>query len=380
MILFALHILLSLSLPPATDPASAGNDDDINIDFLHSEMKSMVLQGSNSFEMAEDGTGYVNSITADAPFRRARRGILLVGNGDTLRALEPFKGSTQGIEAYSEAVNEYAANLPENINIYCMPVPTAVAYYCPESAQRYTASPRSAMLDLFRRLDSRVIPVDIYPTLGQHASEPIYSRTDHHWAPLGAYYAAGCFASVAGAPFRLLSDFEEHSVPGYVGTMGKFSADKAVANAPEDFTYYTPLDTDYRVNYVEYNIRRPKGATIGTVTGESDPHEGPFFYSSFSGAASYLTFMGGDARLTHVTTSANTGRRLMILKDSFGNALPPYLFAAFDEIHVVDCRYFTRNIVDYVNEHNISDVLFVNNMTHVVSLRTSEAYRRYLIQ
>ena len=47
---------------------------------------------------------------------------------------------------------------------------------------------------------------------------------------------------------------------------------------------------------------------------------------------------------------------------------------------MVDCRYFTKNIVSYVADNNISDILFVNNMTHAVSLRTSEAYRRYLIQ
>lgn len=375
MITLFILLLLSAGITPEVP-----KDEDINVDFLHSEMEAIALGGASTFEMAADGTDYVNRITADSPFRRVRRGILVVGRGDTVRALEPFKGSGEGIDAYASVVNEYASRLPENIAIYCMPVPTAVAYYCPESASRYTASPRRAMLDLFSQLDSRVTPVDIYPTLGLHASEPIYSRTDHHWAPLGAYYAAGCFAKVSGTPFRPLSDYVEHSVDGYVGTMGRFSADKEVQQAPEEFVYYTPLDSTYSVNYVKYSIHRPKGATIGTVTGESGPEEGPFFYGSFSGAASYLTFMGGDSRLTHIRTGANTGRRLLILKDSFGNALPPYLFSSFDEIHVVDCRYFTRNIIDYVTENNVSDVLFVNNMTHAVSLRTSEAYRRYLVQ
>lgn len=378
IITLPLLILLASSALPEADKDI---DKDIDVDFLHSEMEAVAAGGSSAFDMAIDAPDYVNRLTAESPFRRVRRGILLVGGGDTVRALEPFKGSTEGIEAYAAAVNEYAARLPEEVNVYCMPVPTAVAFYCPDAASRYTASPRRAMLDLFSRLDPKVTPVDIYPTLGVHASEPIYSRTDHHWAPLGAYYAAGCFASVAGTPFRPLTDYAEHSTDGYVGTMGRFSADRAVRRSPEKFVYYTPLDSaSYSVDYVKYSIRKAKGATIGTVTGESEPEQGPFFYRSFSGASSYLTFMGGDTRLTRVTTSAGTGRRLLILKDSFGNAIPPYLFASFDEIHVVDCRYFTRNILSYVTDHAISDVLFVNNMTHAVSLRTSEAYRRYLIQ
>lgn len=374
-----LHSILCLPLLLA---AATDVNPDINIDAMHDEMAALAGGAVSMDFQPAASNDYVNRITADAPFRRARRGILLVGAGDTIRALEPFKDSAEGIEAYAAAVNEYAAKLPDSVNIFCMPVPTAVAYYCPDAAAgRYTSSPRRAMLRLFEGLDSRVTPVDIYGTLGAHATEPIYSRTDHHWAPLGAYYAAGCFAGVAGTPFRSLSEFEPHTIDGYVGTMARFSADRAVKAAPEQFVYYTPLDSSsYSVDYVKYTIRKAKNATIGTVTGESEPSEGPFFYHSFTGASSYLTFMGGDTRLTRIRTEAGTGRRLLILKDSFGNALPPYLFASFDEIHVVDCRYFTRNIISYVADNHISDVLFVNNLTHAVSLRTSSAYRNYLIQ
>ncbi|MDE6587995.1 MAG: hypothetical protein K2K40_06625 [Paramuribaculum sp.] len=375
---FPLPILfLPLLLAPVNDV-----NPDINIDAMHDEMAALAGGTASAGFSPATSNDYVNRITADAPFRRARRGILLVGNGDTIRALEPFKDSAEGIAAYAAAVNEYAAKLPDSVNIFCMPVPTAVAYYCPDAATgRYTSSPRRAMLRLFEGLDSRVTPVDIYGTLGAHASEPIYSRTDHHWAPLGAYYAAGCFAGVAGTPFKSLSEFEQHTIDGYVGTMARFSADRAVKAAPEQFVYYTPLDSaSYSVDYVKYTIRKAKNATIGTVTGESEPSEGPFFYRTFTGASSYLTFMGGDTRLTRIRTEAGTGRRLLILKDSFGNALPPYLFASFDEIHVVDCRYFTRNIISYVADNHISDVLFVNNLTHAVSQRTSSAYRNYLIQ
>ncbi|MCM1029627.1 MAG: DHHW family protein [Pseudoflavonifractor sp.] len=374
-------ILLSVATLAIPVPPGVHDEDDdiIDIDFMHAEMAS--LSGGPSIDFNTPADEYVNSLTADAPFRRARRGILIVGSGDSLRAMEPFKGSSSAIEAYAAAINEYASRLPDSVRLYCMPVPTAVAYYCPDEATRFTASPRTAMLRLFSSLDRRVTPVDIYPTLGKHAAEPIYSRTDHHWAPLGAYYAAGCFASAAGTPFLPLSYYSAHCVDGYVGTMAKFSADRAVSNAAEQFVYYTPLDSaSYSVDYVKYSISRGKGQVIGRVVGESSPETGPFFYRSFKGSSSYLTFMGGDTRLTHIKTSASTGRRLLILKDSFGNAIPPYLFSSFDDIHVVDCRYFTRNIISYIADNSISDVLFVNNMTHAVSPATSEAYIRYLNQ
>ena len=55
----------------------------------------------------------------------------------------------------------------------------------------------------------------------------------------------------------------------------------------------------------------------------------------------YLVYMGGDTNTTFVTINNNTGRNLMILKDSFGNVVPPNLFYGFDTITVIDYRYFT---------------------------------------
>ena len=90
--------------------------------------------------------------------------------------------------------------------------------------------------------------------------------------------------------------------------------------------------------------------------------------------------MGGDAKIVKVQTSTRNGRHLMILKDSFGNALPGYLFYSFEEIHVIDCRYFNKNMKKYVKDNNITDIVFANNITHLIPERTSNNLRKYLNQ
>ena len=88
-------------------------------------------------------------------------------------------------------------------------------------------------------------------------------------------------------------------------------------------------------------------------------------------AAVHSTFMGGDLRTTHVKTDVRNGRKLMIIKDSYGNALPGYLFGSFEDIYVVDFRYFTKNIVNYVNDNQITDILFANNLQHAYAKSTA---------
>lgn len=90
--------------------------------------------------------------------------------------------------------------------------------------------------------------------------------------------------------------------------------------------------------------------------------------------------MGGDTRITQVKTGVKNHRRVMILKDSFGNALPGYLFYSFEEIHVVDYRYFTKNMRKYVADNKITDILFANNIFNAYSNKICKRYMRFLNQ
>ncbi len=308
--------------------------------------------------------------------RLTRSGIIIVGSGDKVRAFEPFRGTLDGGLGYAEAVNKYKQTFGDAVNVYCMIIPTAVAIYCPEEAKVWTKDQKATVRNIYAHLSKDVKFVDLFDTMNAHAEEDIYSRTDHHWAPLGAYYAAQQFADQAEVPFADLSTYEKHVIHDYVGTMYRFSRDAAVKNAPEDFVYYVPKEVDYTTTYIRYQLGKNR-----KVVGEKEPEEGNFFYTYDDGnSAAYMTFMHGDLNTTKVKTSTRNGRRLLILKDSYGNALPAYLFHSFEEIHVVDCRYFTKNIVHYVQKNDITDILFANNAGHAYAATTHQSYNRYLEQ
>jgi len=318
---------------------------------------------------------YDNNVTAEENAKIANAGIIIVGTGEKVRALMAYGGSANGCQGYARAANKYKETFPD-VNVYCMVIPTSVEYYCPEKMRKRTKPQRPTIDNVISLLAPGVKPVDIYATLGQHASEDIYLRTDHHWAPLGAFYAAEKFAEVAGVPFRQLDGYNRKVVHGYVGSMYGYSQDISIKNAPEDFVYYVPRDVTYTTTYIDYTIDEKY-----RVIGMGRPHKGAFFYSYRDGSGgAYCTFMGGDTRITHVHTSTHNGRRLLILKDSFGNAIPGYLFYSFEDIHVIDSRYFTKNMVEYVNENHITDILFANNIFKAYSSYTYSKYVSFLTQ
>ncbi len=333
--------------------------------------------GMPTAEEANDTTyNYKNKVTANENAKIAHAGIVVVGTPPTARALMAYGGGAEGGTAYANAANRYKEKFGNSVNIYCMVIPTAIEYYCPEKVKKVTKPQLLTINNIMKHLSPGVKAVNIHQTLGEHAAENIYLRTDHHWAPLGGYYAAKKFAEVAGVPFRDLNSYSREVIHKYVGSMYSYSKDIAIKQSPEDFVYHVPKGVEYTTTYIVYNINKNY-----QVTGEKAPVKGQYFvkFKDGSGGA-YCTFMGGDSKITQVRTSTKNGRRLIILKDSFGNAIPGYLFFSFEEIHIIDNRYFTKNMTTYVRDNKITDILFANNIFSAYSSKICNKYISFLSQ
>lgn len=316
-------------------------------------------------------------LTSTAQTHRTASGIVVMGSGRNIRAMGTFSGLPERGTDYALAVNRYYTTLQGRVNVYCMVIPTAIEMYGDEQTEAWSKPQQPAIEHIYSQLLPEVKGIPVRDTLMAHRDEPICMRTDHHWAPLGGFYAARTFAQVAGVPFKGLEHYDTCVVSGFVGTMAKWSKDQRVGRFPEKFVYYTPRDTDYVTTAVTYTLDKSRRNVVAQV----GPQEVNFFrkYKDGSGHA-YSTFMGGDSNNTRVRAFGPAPRRLLILKDSYGNALPGYLFYSFEEVHVIDCRYFTGNIVDYINGHAVTDILFANNIVHAYTAATARMYNHYLEQ
>lgn len=265
---------------------------------------------------------------------------------DDGRALELYGGGYERGRNYAETLNQFKQLVGDQVNVFSLVAPKAEAFYLPEKYSGWSASEWDNIEYLNGFFDG-IIPVDAYTALAQHVDEDIYFRTDHHWQPLGAYYAAEEFAKTAQVPFAPLSDYETIAMEGYVGTMYGYSdEDPRVKNNPDVFTYYKPKN-DYTTTYYTQSLTNPYEAGLFLKSLENIPV-----------VSWYLVFMGGDDEVTHVHTDVTNGRKLVIVKDSYGNAVVPCLTNSFEDIWVVDMRYFEGSISQLVRDEGLTDVLF----------------------
>lgn len=321
------------SREPSSLPSPSSSQDSSGESSLSSTVDSSSSESSSEVEN-------MPAPEAEGEFQ-AGGSILVVGD----RAMEMFFGLDDVTEAYAQTMNAYKEDLGAGVNVYEMTIPVSVAYYIPSNYADMTIDPKVRIDQIGGLLDSGVEHVDIYGTLASHKDEEIYFRTDHHWTPLGAYYGAGVFAEKAGVPFPGLSKYQKEVTEGYVGTMYAFTQDPVLLNNPEDFVMYKPKN-NYTVKYFSPSYE------------ELDRGDTLFYDTDVSNL--YASIMGGDEVVTEIKTDVKNGRKLVMFKDSFGNAMVPFLLNSFEEVCIVDMRYFELNAVQYIKDKGATDVLFAD--------------------
>ncbi len=272
------------------------------------------------------------------------------------RAMEQFGGSSKSGILTAEVMNAFKEKVGDSVNVYAMPVPLACTFYSPAGYERNYAN----MKDCFYGLRDALVGVgfvDTIAALEPHADELIYARTDHHWFARGAYYAAQALCNVAGADFDTLDTFAEYSFDGFLGSCYSSYKVTELKKYPETFYWYEP-GRDYTAHYFDQKFKTEKSSG-----------------SMFTSANSYMKFIKGDGYAVRVDSSVQTGRKLLVIKDSFGNALTPFLIAGFEQVYVVDFRAYEGNVLTLINENGITDVAFALSAFSIASSKRDNITR-----
>lgn len=275
--------------------------------------------------------------------------VLIVGDA----GYEYYNFSQSVADQYITLINRAAQELSGKASVYDMIVPTSMDILLPESfrAGINTSSQKDAIHYFYSSFSDSVHTISIYDTLRVHSDEYIYFRTDHHWTALGAYYAYVPFIEATGRTPLELSDFETREFDGFLGAFySDTKKNPALAQNPDTVTAYIP----------------PANASL-TFTDQSGNQRNWPIISDVSGWASsskYSTFIGGDNPYTIIQNSDLTdGSSCLVIKESFGNAFVPFLVSHYQTVHVIDYRYWSGNIPDFVTKNGIQDVLFLNNIS-----------------
>ena len=320
---------------------------------LQTEAQSAVVQQTTAVIPTEPPKTTVSALDFETPNPKDDNSDGYLDNGIFIWndcGYELFYGTDESAKNYADAVNRYAKDLGSDIKTYVMVVPTHAEMSLPkrfsESGQITNVPQKDNIKTVYENLDKEITPINCYNELVRHSEEYIYFNTDHHWTGLGAYYGYKAYAEAEGLPVLDLADCQKNSIEGFLGSIAQ---DVQAELSPDRVDYWEfPYNTSNDIYY------EPDG----------EPTRLNVYYEGAApGSLTYGVFIWGDQPLEVLHSDKNDkGEKIAVVKESYGNALVPYLTNNYQEVHVIDFRYWQGKLKDYCRQNGIKKVLFINGI------------------
>lgn len=277
-----------------------------------------------------------------------------IGTGETLegrldlydgRIMEMFVAKPDVGQKYAETLNSIRAALSQETNMYSLIIPTQLEFS--DSPHRSEQDSQKETIDAINGAFNGIISVDVYSKLAEHKDEYIYFKTDHHWTMDGSYYAYQALCEATGVYEMPKSHFTQLENGTFYGSLYE-KAKSELSNQEKDTVYYYDIAAN---NDISIKMRGEDGVTeygIGS----------PVFHTE---RQNYSIFFGGDNPLMEITNNSKPdGKTLMVLKDSYANALLPWLINSYKTVIVIDPRSFGGEVLDEIERYNPDDFAVIN--------------------
>ena len=283
---------------------------------------------------------------ADRLLGKNKSGDVYLGEGQLLE--EPTKLS-ENVWENLDAIDAFCRN-QTGVKCYLMLVPDAASVqreklpaYAPVADQ---AEQLEEIRSYLEKKENPVTEIPLYEMLREHREESLYYRTDHHWTTLGARYAYQSAAGQMGLPGAENGE-EKKLYPVSDSFQGTLAA-RSGYRVPDDTieVYWPDQEEELVVTYVQ---EQTKSASL-------------YAAEKLKTRDKYGMFLNGNHPLTEIRTMASTGRKLFLIKDSYANCFVPFLTGDFEEIVLVDPRYYYDSAEKLMKQYGFTDVLFLYNL------------------
>ncbi len=183
-----------------------------------------------------------------------------------------------------------------------------------------------------------------------------FYRTDHHWNHIGSYRGYGEVMKLLRPDDELIPAGEE------VKAEGKYAGSKAVG----ELSAYSEDFYGYRYDIPPMDIVSNRESVI--VYGDADS-----YLSGEKKDPTYGLYYGGDMGEIIFDTNREDAENILILGESYDNAILNLVATHFGRTHSVDLRFYEAylgekfSLGEYIDEHDIDKVLLIGNVDYFIN-------------
>lgn len=303
---------------------------------------------ADQFPLRDQWTG-LKARTEQLLGKREFNGVYLCGDALIAKAAPPKDG-------LEEKNLSYVARLAESADcpVYLGLIPSAAEIRREDLPKGAESWDQAAFIARAGSLEG-VEPIAFLPALREHAGEEIFYRTDHHWTTLGAYYGYAALMEALGRGEEVPEpeEIKKWDLPVSNGFQGTLYSQSGV--------HWLEPDS------IEFWVEE-SGLTVTSWRDGAPKEAGLYDYDYLGKKDKYSAFLGGNQPLCVIENPEGVGK-LLLIRDSYSDAMAPFLARSFQEVHLLDPRYYRYAASKYAAENGIDAIAVVYSVPNFITDR-----------
>lgn len=236
-----------------------------------------------------------------------------------------------------------------DIPIYFALVPNSIYINSDKLPDNVEVDNQEEIIDKIYENTQNTINIDTVDILKENKENYIYFKTDHHFTSDGAYLVYLKFCEKANISPVTLENYERKCISEEF--LGTFDSKAQIPNQEKDKIYVYMNDNNRTVKSAIYDNKETNKIYNEEYLSKKDK---------------YSYFLNGNNSKVAIKTNIQNGKKLLLIKDSYSHIMAQFLCQNFEELHFIDPRYYTGNLNDYIEENDITDILFLYNVSTFV--------------
>ena len=264
---------------------------------------------------------------------------------------EQFTTNLERFDRFAERVNLPATLLmiPTAGDVVIDVLPRVHAPYrykeCLPLAQTF---PHLSVPDLQTELLSSYSGANSFPA----SDDAPFYRTDHHLNSRGCYTVYRSFCELRGMEPLPRDAYTVNRYAGFHGSSWTASG-----------YWLTPSET-----LETWDSGAPLHITIEEAGEEPIAADSPFFTDNLQSDDMYTVFLDGNHALVRIENPDAAGKgKLLLVRDSYGHCLAPFLASEYEEIILVDLRYYRWPVSALIEQYGITELGFAYGLDNLLT-------------
>ena len=280
--------------------------------------------------------------------KKENNGVYIGKDGYLFEKFKYNDNEKENANTNTEIISDFTNKMKEqNVPTYFVLVPNSIYINNDKLPNNVEVSNQEEIINQIYGKTENTNNINVIESLKkENKKKQLYFKTDHHINSDGAYIIYREYCKAANIQIKEIDNFNRVTVSN--DFLGTFDSKAQLLNQQPDELFVYKNQNNTNIKEAIYD----KQATNSIFNEEY-----------LKGKDKYSYFLNGNNSRAIIKTNVNNDKKLLVIKDSYAHIMSQFLCQDYSEVHFLDPRYTNFDYVEYAKENEITDVLFLYNVS-----------------